>query len=178
MKGLVEDWWTEAKATGRKPSTYESYSNTMKAFAAFLKHDDAARVAPEDVIAFKDHRLASINPRTGKPISPKTVKDSDLAGLKSVFDWAVVNRTMTSNPALGITVKLAKAPKLRSKGFTDDEAKAILSAALHLTRGRERPETWAAKRWIPSPRGSSFGEPVGIIAREFEYQHHVPTAAL
>jgi len=149
LTGLVEDWWTEAKALGRKPSTHESYSNTMKAFVAFLKHDDAGRVTAADVVAFKDHRLATINPRTDKPISPKTVKDSDLAGLKAVFDWAVVNRRMASNPAMGVTLRLGKPAKLRSKGFTDGEASAILKATLQVGEGRERPETRAAKRWVP-----------------------------
>ncbi|HVV92047.1 MAG TPA: recombinase XerD, partial [Hyphomicrobiales bacterium] len=34
LKGLVEDWWREAQAIGRKPSTHESYANTVAAFVA------------------------------------------------------------------------------------------------------------------------------------------------
>lgn len=105
------------RATGRKLSTYESYRNTMAGLVAYLGHDDAARLTPENIIGFKDHRLSSINPRTKKPISAKTVKDSDLAGLKTVFAWAVSNRRVASNPAAGITIKLGKPTKLRSKGF-------------------------------------------------------------
>ena len=81
--------------------------------------------------------LQSINPRTGKPISAKTVKDSDLSGLKTLFGWAVSNRKLPSNPVTGITIKLGKPQKLRSKGLTEDEAKAILQAALKVTRGGE-----------------------------------------
>jgi hypothetical protein len=29
LTALVEEWWKEAKAAGRKPSTYESYRNTI-----------------------------------------------------------------------------------------------------------------------------------------------------
>jgi hypothetical protein len=97
--GLVEEWWREAEAGGRKPSTYESYRNTIAAFVAFLGHEDARRVTAEDVIRFKDHRLASTH--RGRRISAKTVKDSDLAGLKTIFGWAVANRRMPSNPADG-----------------------------------------------------------------------------
>jgi site-specific recombinase XerC len=121
LTGILEGWWREAKATGRKPSTYESYSNTTAGLVAFLGHDDAKRVTPEDVVRFKDHRLASINPRTGKPISAKTVKDSDLSGLKTLFGWAVSNRKLTSNPVTGITIKLGQ--RLRGKGLTEEEAR-------------------------------------------------------
>jgi integrase len=149
LKALVEDWWREAKAAGRKPSTHESYRNSMAALVAFLRHDDALRVTPEDILRFKDHRLATINPRSGRHIAAKTVKDSDLASLKTIFGWAVSNRRMPTNPATGITIKLGKQAKLRSKGFTDDEANAILTVATNLQRTGEQPWTFAAKRWVP-----------------------------
>lgn len=149
LTGILADWWKEAQATGRKPSTYESYSNTVDSFVAFLKHDDATKVTPEHVVAFKDHRLSQINPRTKKPISAKTVKDSDLSGLKTLFGWAVSNRRLPSNPAAGITIKLGKRTMTRAKGFTDKEAKALLEAADAIERGAERPKTFAAKRWVP-----------------------------
>lgn len=149
LKGSVEDWWREAKATGRKPSTYESYRNTMAGFVAFLKHDDASKVTPDDVLRFKDHRLKTINPRNGKPISPRTVNDSDLSGLKTVFGWAVSNRKLETNPAKGVTIKVGKRQKLRSKGLTEDEAKAILAKASSHVGDGEQPRTRAAKRWVP-----------------------------
>jgi integrase len=139
---LVDDWWKEAQKSGRKPSTYESYRNTVSKLRLFLRHDDASRVTPEDVVRFKDHRL--------KTASPKTVKDSDLAGLKTTFSWAVTNRRLKTNPADGITLKVGKSAKLRSKGFTDAEAKAILSAASsYVPDPRESKTTAAAKRWVP-----------------------------
>ena len=150
LTSLVEGWWVEAKARNLKPSTHESYSNSMAALVAYVKHDDCSRVTKDDVIGFKDHRLATINPRTGKPISAKTVKDSDLSGLKAVFGWAVSNGRMHSNPAEGVTLKASKPRKLRSKGFTEAEAKAILAASLNVVKkARERRETHAAKRWVP-----------------------------
>jgi len=149
LTGLLDGWWKEAAATGRKPSTHESYQHAVLSLVAFLKHDDAARISPEDVVAYKDFRVSSINPRTGKKVSPKTVRDSDLAGLKTVFGWAVRNKRLPSNPADGITIKLGRKRKLRSKGFTDAEASAILNAALSHARGREQPHTFAAKRWVP-----------------------------
>ena len=89
--------------------------------------------------------------RTGRPITAKTVKDNDLSALKTVFGWAVTNRKLKANPAAGITIKLGKPAKLRSKGFTDEEARALLKAASNYVPrgGQERPETTAAKRWVP-----------------------------
>lgn len=149
LVALVGAWWKEAEAIGRKPSTHESYRNTMARFVAYLKHDDARRVSKSDVVGFKDYRLASTDPRTGRPISAKTLKDSDLAGLKTIFGWAVANGRLTSNPAEGVTLKIGKRRKLREKWFTDEEAVSLLSAAWKLKQGAERPETFAAKRWVP-----------------------------
>ena len=139
---LVEDWWKEAKAAGRKPSTYESYRNTMSKLVAILKHDDVSRVTPQDIVRFKDVRIEN-------GVSPKTVKDSDLAGLKTVFGWAVMNRRMNINPAEGLTIKTSKPRKLRAKGFSDKEAVLILKHAKNYKAGGEAPKLVAAKRWVP-----------------------------
>lgn len=55
LTGLVEDWWKEAKAGGRKPSTHESYRNTMAVLVRFLGHDDPLQVDTADLLRFKDH---------------------------------------------------------------------------------------------------------------------------
>ncbi|MDF3812732.1 MULTISPECIES: hypothetical protein [Rhodopseudomonas] len=85
LTSLVDGWWLEAKARNLKPSTHESYSNTMRAFVALLGHDDAGRVTKDDVIRFKDHRLATINPRSGKTISAK--KMSSRRRLCTALHW-------------------------------------------------------------------------------------------
>ncbi len=139
---LVEDWWKEAKAAGRKPSTYESYRNTMAKLVGVLKHDDVSRVTPQDIVRFKDVRIEN-------GVSPKTVKDSDLAGLKTIFGWAVMNRRMSINPAEGLTIKTSKPRKLRAKGFSDKEAMLILKHARTYKAGGEAPKLAAAKRWVP-----------------------------
>lgn len=180
LMGLVEEWWTEAKATGRKPSTYESHKHTIETFVAYLGHDDATQVTRDDVVGYKDARLASINPRNGKPLSPKTVKDSNLAGLKTVFSWAVANGKLPANAAEGVTLKLGRKPKLRSKGFTDKEAVAILTAALHHKQDREKPWTHAAKRWVPwlmAYTGARVGELVQLRKEDFrkEGRHWIIT---
>ncbi|WP_245486054.1 DUF6538 domain-containing protein [Mesorhizobium sp. M7A.F.Ca.US.010.02.1.1] len=149
LTGLVESWWKESKAAGRKPSTYGSYRNTVAYLVMFLDHDDAAKVTAKNVIAFKDHRLSTPSPKTGKMISAKTVKDSNLSALKVVFGWGVANGLVAHNPAVGVTLKVGKPARHRSKGFSDEEAKTILAGALSHQQGQENPKTFAAKRWIP-----------------------------
>lgn len=150
LKALLEAWWVEAKSSGRKPSTYANYTNTINGFMRFLGHDDASRVTRDDVVRFKDHRLASVNPRNkGKLISARTVNDSDLVALKTVFGWAKTNGKISTNPAEGVGIKVGNQPKLRSKGFSQAEAEAVLKAALTLKRGQESDKTFAAKQWVP-----------------------------
>jgi integrase len=177
--GLVEAWWQEAQATGRKPSTYESYRRTVANLAEFLGHDDATRVTPADVAAFKSYRLSTTNPRDGKRVSPRTVKDTDLAGLKSVFGWAVTNSKLPSNPAKRVSISLGKRRSMR-RGFNDAEAVAILRAVSSVERGGERPETYAAKRWVPwllAYTGARVGEMAQLRKEDVRQQgkHWVAT---
>lgn len=171
LTGLVKDWWKEASATGRKPSTQESYTNTFALLVRFLGHDDATRVTTEDIIRFKDHRLQTPSSRTGKPASARTVKGSDLTAFNSVFGWAVSNRRLTTNPAAGVKLRVPKPQRLRSKGFSDDEAKAILAACLAHSSDREHPKMVAAKRWIPwicAFSGARVGE-IGQLRKQDIY---------
>jgi integrase len=173
LMGLVDGWWREAEAVSITVSTHESYRNTMKRLVVFLRHDDASRVTVEDVLAFKDHRLGEMNIRTGKPISAKTIKDSDLAGLKAVFGWAVRNRRIPTNPAQGVTIKLGKKVRTRSKGFTEDEATTILTHAIRHERGGKREKTFAAARWAPwlcAYTGARIGEVVQLRKQDIRHE--------
>ncbi|MCJ2007969.1 DUF6538 domain-containing protein [Methylobacterium sp. J-092] len=148
LSELIEAWWRQAERTGKSPSTRESYTNTMRQLHAFLDHEDARRVTADDVRRFRDFRLAS-KKRNGEPLSAATVKNSDLAALKSVFGWAVVDGRLPVNPAVDVNVARVAKIKLREREFTTEEARAILQASMHLQAGRELPQTLAAKRWIP-----------------------------
>ncbi|UNZ50411.1 tyrosine-type recombinase/integrase [Agrobacterium tumefaciens] len=176
LTGLVDDWWKEAQALGKSESTLESYSNCFRLLSNFLGHDDAARVTQEDVIRYKDHRLTTINEKTKKPVSPKTVKGSDLTAFKSVFDWAVANLKLSSNPASGVTVKLGKRIKVRERDFTDEEAQAILRGANSVDLGPEPArslETRLAKRWVPwlcAYSGSRLGELIQLRKEDFRQE--------
>lgn len=131
LSELIEAWWREAERTGKSPSTRESYTNTMRQLHAFLEHEDAHRVTVDDVRRFRDFRLAS-KKRNGEPLSAATVKNSDLAALKSVFGWAVSDGRLLVNPAIEVNVARVAKVKLREREFTSEEACAILQASSHM----------------------------------------------
>ena len=123
---IFKGWEREALATNRTEKTVSEYRATLERLIKFLSHDDAARVTPADIVAYKDMRLSTINELTGSPISPKTVGDGDLTALKSVFGWAAKNHFISSNPAKGIAIKLGEEIRTRGKGYTDAEAILLL----------------------------------------------------
>ncbi|MDG4856396.1 tyrosine-type recombinase/integrase [Mesorhizobium sp. WSM4982] len=160
---LVDDWWEEARATGRSLATYESYKLTFKHLAAFLKHDDAHRVRPTDIVAFKDARLKS-------GVSAGTVH-LNLAGLKAVFEWARSNLKVPTNPARDVKVTKTKAVKLRDKDFTEAEAIAVLQHAdkVTATDARSAPHNVLAKYWVPwlcAYTGARVGEMVQLRPKD------------
>lgn len=150
FQSLFDGWWQEAKLNGKTKSTHQGYGRTVRYFRDFIGHDDAARITPEDVIAYKDHRLHEVNAVTGKTASPKTVKDSDLAALKSIFGWGLANLKLPTNPAQSVTIKVGKPAKVRPKYFKPDEREAILTLARNYTpTGREATKLSLAKHWVP-----------------------------
>jgi hypothetical protein len=110
--------------------------------------DDAKRLTPEELIAWRDEKL--------KTLAAKTVKDVWLASVKAVLQRAVDDRKLKENPASAVKLR-AEAPALdRPKGYMDSEALKILEAcSVYSPVQRDNPRTMesahitAAKRWGP-----------------------------
>lgn len=154
LQSLLDGWWAEARAVGRKQSTYNAYQGTIETLTAYLKHDDARRISEDDLLRFKAHRLESV--------SAKTVRDKDLACLKSVFRWGVSNRKLEVNAAENVTVLRGRRRRTRPPGFTDQEATDILTKAFeYRAEGDEGANSAASKRWLPwlcAYTGARIGE--------------------
>lgn len=178
VTGLLAAWGKEASAAGKAAEgTLRAYGHSIRNLVKFLGHDDARRVTPENVVAFKDARLKEINPRNGKPVSAKTVNDGDLTALKTVFGWGVRNRKLVTNPATGITVAFAEKVRVRQKGFTNTEALTILRHARgYKPKGAELPKTTAAKQWVPwlcAYTGARLGEMVQLRKEDVRHEGKV-----
>jgi len=166
VTALLEGWWSEAKASGIAQSTYVNYRGVVRKLVDFLGHDAALRVSRQEVLRFKDHRLAS-------GVSPRTVRDVDLPALRTVFGWATANLRVPGNPAEAVTLKRVKTSRTRNSWFSDEEIIALLRASSSVQRGGEGYKLWLAKRWIPwvlAYTGARVGE-IGQIRKSD--LHHV-----
>jgi hypothetical protein len=73
--------------------------------------------------------------------TPKTINDSKLAALKTIFRWGVENEVLPHNPATGVTIRRTKKAGERMLGFEHEEAATILRAAVKQTK--------PPYRWVP-----------------------------
>lgn len=127
----IFDGWAGERQPPEK--TRYSWRRIVDQFQTHLGHEDALRVTKADVVAWKDALVAE-----GK--SPKTVKDSKLAPVRAILQWAVDNDRLKENPAKDIKLATKQRGGGR-RGFSDEEARMVLRAAL----ADERP----LYRWVP-----------------------------
>ncbi|WP_347881317.1 DUF6538 domain-containing protein [Xanthobacter aminoxidans] len=142
LTGLAKAWGRERQPRAK---TLEEHLRVVKAFVAFVKHDDAEAITPEDVVAWKDALVAE-----GR-LAAKTINAKYLTPLGTVLNWGKANRKIAGNPAQGIRSSGKAPPRTRERSFTSEEATTILKAALraHNAPGRNAFEMLAARRWVP-----------------------------
>ncbi|WP_235525118.1 MULTISPECIES: DUF6538 domain-containing protein [unclassified Sphingomonas] len=145
MMGLFDGYAKERKPAA---ATIKAWRRQLSAFKAFVGHDDAAKVTPENVVAWKDHLLHKAG-KDGSGLSAKTVGETYLSALKTTLRWAVENRKLPNNPAETTRVRGAKKVRKRGPGLTDEEANQILKATLTPPPPRLSPERALARRWVP-----------------------------
>lgn len=124
--------WAVEKSPAEK--TQYEWRRVLNELARFLGHNDAARVSADDLIAWKTAEIEA-----GR--RPKTIRDAKLAPVRAIFQWAVDNRRLPSNPAERIVMDVKAKAAEAKRSFTDEEAAVILSAALR--------EESPVRRWVP-----------------------------
>jgi integrase len=161
LADLRELWAREHKAAGGPEATRRAWELVVADFARFLSETergplvgDAAAVTAKDVTDYADHL------RHDRSLKAKSINGKYLGALRAIFGVGVTKHKIASNPAKGASVSPDKVTKTRPKGFTDEEAKAILKAAL----GQQDP----MRRWVPwiaAYSGCRVGE-IGQLRRE------------
>jgi integrase len=132
VEALVTAWAAETGTTGK--ALYDRV-RTGKLLTDHVGHTDATRITADDVVAWKEARLA-----VGR--SPKTV-GNDIGELRPIWTWGKANRKLIfdANPFAGLAPKTRKFARRVRGPFTEGEATRILQAA--------RRETEASLRWLP-----------------------------
>ncbi|MBW0365834.1 tyrosine-type recombinase/integrase [Ensifer adhaerens] len=148
IRDLFKRYVAELKANGKGAEAEKRWRPIIEDLVSFARTSDARKLTKKTMLEWKDAKL--------KTLAPRTVKDVYLTAVNAVFNWAVSNDLLETNPAS--TVKLRVAPKVltRPKGFTRDEATEILKFALAYKpkqsdnpQTQEKPQTSAAKKWAP-----------------------------
>jgi len=124
--------WAKEKQPMQK-TVYE-YKRALVNLTSFLGHDDATRLTPQDLVAWKS-KMIEVN------MHPKTIRDAKLAPVLAILQWAVDNHRLPDNPARRVTIGLKVRAAGSKRSFSDDEAATILAAA--------NMETDPVKRWVP-----------------------------
>ena len=128
---LVNGWASERRPTEK---TLYSWRRVLGQLAAHLGHDDASRVRAEDLISWKAALVEA-------GLRAKTIRETKLAPVRAILQWAVNNGRLGANPAQPVTIDVKVKPGEAKRGFTDEEARIVLRAALKESDG--------VRRWVP-----------------------------
>jgi integrase len=146
---LMELFDRYAKQPGIHPKTIAQWRPYFVQLEKFTRKSDARTVTHDDLVAWRDHLQNDVTYR-GKPLSAKTINGSYLGASSAVFRFAKGNGIIPANPMLEVAkVRQEAKPQLRSKGFTPEEARTILTAALAVGKTDDEGDFANTKRWCP-----------------------------
>lgn len=142
---LFERWSYETKPSA---STLSNWRGHIRSLAAAFpeKAENAASITAQDIITWKDMLVSS-----GK--AAKTINDSYLACVRTLFSFGVNNRLLSDNPGIGVKVAGSRKAGTSRLPYTNSEVARLLVLA--------RGEKHAARRWLPwlaAQTGSRIGE--------------------
>jgi integrase len=145
--------------------TAKRWRPKIAAFCVWLGHRDLTRVTADDGIRYMDYLI-------DEGFAAKSVRDVWLASLKATAGYMVERRQLKANPFLGIRVRGVKESKADDeKGFTDAQAKVILTATLATPSHLISIEMRAARRWVPwlcSYSGARVNEITSLTPNEIQ----------
>lgn len=148
------------------------YGQKLNALLNYLGHDNAHAVTAKDIGGWVEYL------RHTKQLSAKTVASKYLVVVKRIYNAVKKKGEDIDNPAEVISVSVPKRRKERPSGFTDAEAKVILSAASQIDNiNSRRPQlNKLAIRWVPwicAYTGARCGEIVQLRTNDLVEEYGV-----
>ena len=160
LRPLFASYGKEAQLS---PATVKRWTPVVERLIGHLGHDDAAKIARADLVAWKDALLDG-------GMGNVTVRDVYLAATKALLQFGVDQGRLPENPAKEVKVRVKKKVKEREKGFDGKEAETILTATLQPFSHLISVEMKAARRWLPwigAYTGARINELTPLIAADF-----------
>lgn len=124
--------WVAEKQPREK--TKYAWRRVLEQLGKFLGHSDASLVSADDLIRWKASLLEA-------GLQAKSIRDGKLAPVRAILQWAVDNRRLSQNPAERVTIDLRSKLADKKRGYSEDEARKVLTAA--------RTQKDALRRWVP-----------------------------
>lgn len=122
VRDLFKRYIAELQANGKGTATEKRWRPVIEDLIAFTRTTNARKITKKTILEWKDAKM--------KTLSPRTVKNVYLAAVNAVFNWAVSNDELSENPASAVKLRVAQKVQNRPKGFTREEATAILKFTL------------------------------------------------
>lgn len=147
-----------ADEAGIDDKTRRSWRTKVRSLMTFVGHNDLAKLTVADVIDWKDKLLKTKKKQSRKDrdarkpeefLDRKTIRNSYLAAVKATLGYAKEQQKVSKNVATEVSVRVKKKKKQREKGFTEEEAHAILSATFAPAPPGMSEEHAKARRWVP-----------------------------
>jgi integrase len=135
-------WGEYCDARLPSASTKKKWEPYFTALIRRVGTDDMTRVTQQHLVDWRDALLAT-------KISPVTVRDGYIAAMKSFFGWAKRALKIPVDPSAEVFVEISDKHEKKMRGFNDQEAATILSAALAPMSDLMSAENVAARRWVP-----------------------------
>ncbi|MBU1313958.1 MAG: phage integrase N-terminal SAM-like domain-containing protein [Alphaproteobacteria bacterium] len=163
---LFQLWERDHLKDGKPQRTIEDFRQKIEDFIKFLGHDDATRVTPRNVADYVEHL------RHERNLAARTVGPKYLAVIRTIYRTGISKIVVKEDPTEHVKVRQSKPVRERSKGFTDDEAAAILQCALRdpSTLGGMSELNKLACRWVPwmcAYTGARAGEITQLRKEDF-----------
>ncbi|HTR84372.1 MAG TPA: site-specific integrase [Reyranella sp.] len=146
ISGLVEHWKAGKERYDQK--TYDRHAKALGDFAAFLGHDDAARIQPGDLQRW----LVSLS--DVKKLAAKTINEGYRAAIKSCFAAGLAAGVLRTDPVASVKFKIKSDSTKRAARdpYSDNDAAKLLAFA----RKERGPLRWLP--WLLAYTGARIGE--------------------